>query len=74
MNKIISLKYDLISLSIYIIIVLFGLVNIFSSNYNENLTSFLDLSFPIGKQVVYFSISLVLLFMILFTKSKFFIK
>jgi len=71
MNKIFSLKYDLISLSIYIIIVLFGLVNIFSSNYNENLTSFLDLSFPIGKQVVYFSISLVLLFMILFTRSKF---
>jgi len=71
MNKNISLKYDLISLSIYIIIALFGLVNIFSSNYNENLTSFLDLSYPIGKQVIYFSISIVLLFLILFTKNKF---
>ena len=71
MNNSISLKYDLISISIYFIIVVFGLVNIFSSIYNENLISFLDLSFPIGKQIVFFLISLVLFFIILFTKSKF---
>ena len=71
MNNSISLKYDLISISIYCIIVVFGLVNIFSSIYNENLISFLDLSFPIGKQIVFFLISLVLFFIILFTKSKF---
>jgi len=71
MNKNIPLKYDLISLSIYIILALFGLVNIFSSNYNENLTSFLDLSYPVGKQVIFFAISIVLLFMILFTRNKF---
>ena len=71
MNKNISSKYDLISLSIYIIIALFGIVNIFSSNYNENLTSFLDLSYPVGKQVVFFSVSIVLLFLILFTRNKF---
>ena len=71
MNNIFSIKYDLISLSIYFVIVVFGLVNIFSSNYNENLISFLDLSYPIGKQVVFVSISLVLLFIILFTKGKF---
>ena len=73
MNNIFSIKYDLISLSIYFVIVVFGLVNIFSSNYNENLISFLDLSYPIGKQVVFVSISLVLLFIILFTKGKFLI-
>lgn len=71
MNNSISLKYDLISISIYFIIVVFGLVNIFSSIYNENLISFLDLSFPIGKQIVFFLISLVLFFIILFTRSKF---
>jgi len=71
MNNSISLKYDLISISIYCIIVVFGLVNIFSSIYNENLISFLDLSYPIGKQIVFFLISLVLFFIILFTKSKF---
>ena len=71
MNNSISLKYDLISISIYFIIVVFGLVNIFSSIYDENLISFLDLSFPIGKQIVFFLISLVLLFIILFTRSKF---
>jgi len=71
MNKNISSKYDLISLSIYIIIALFGIVNIFSSNYNENLSSFLDLSYPVGKQVIFFSVSIVLLFLILFTRHKF---
>jgi len=71
MNNSISLKYDLISISIYFIIVVFGLVNIFSSIYNENLISFLDLSFPIGKQIVFFLISLILFFIILFTRSKF---
>ena len=71
MNNSISLKYDLISISIYFIIVVFGLVNIFSSIYNENLISFLDLSFPIGKQIVFFLISLILFFIILFTSSKF---
>ena len=72
MNNIFSLKYDLISLSIYFMIVVFGLINIYSSNYNENLISFLDLSYPIGKQVAFFLISLVLLFVILFTRGKFF--
>ena len=71
MNKIVSLKYDLISLSIYIIISLFGLVNIYSSNYNENLIYFFDISYPIGKQLIYFVISLFLLVIILFTKGKF---
>ena len=71
MNNIFSIKYDLISFSIYLVIVLFGLVNIFSSNYNENLTSFLDLSYPIGKQVLFFFISLGFLLIILFTRNKF---
>ena len=71
MNNIFSIKYDLTSLSIYFAIVAFGLVNIFSSNYNENLISFLDLSLPIGKQIVFVLISIILLFIILFTKSKF---
>ena len=71
MNNIFSLKYDIISLSIYFMIVVFGLINIYSSNYNENLISFLDLSYPIGKQVAFFLISLVLLFVILSTRGKF---
>ncbi len=71
MNKIFSLKYDITSFSIYLIISLFGLVNIFSSNYNENLISFLDLSYPVGKQVIFFLISLGFLFIILFTRIKF---
>ena len=71
MNNIFSIKYDLISLSIYFAIVVFGLVNIFSSNYNESLISFLDLSFPIGKQIVFVLIAIMLLVIILFIKSKF---
>ena len=71
MNKIVSLKYDLISLSIYLIISLFGLVNLYSSNYDENLISLFDISYPIGKQLIYFSISLFLLIIILFIKGKF---
>ena len=71
MNKIFSIKYDLISLSIYFAIVAFGLLNIFSSNYNESLISFLDLSFPIGKQIVFVLIAIMLLVIILFIKSKF---
>ena len=71
MNNFFSIKYDLISILIYFAIVVFGLVNIFSSNYNESLISFLDLSFPIGKQVVFVLISIILLFIIIFKKSKF---
>ena len=71
MNNIFSLKYDLISLSIYFMIVVFGLINIYSSIYNENLISFWDLSYPIGKQVLFFSLCLLLLIIIIFTKSKF---
>ena len=72
MNRLSILKYDLVSISLYIGLVSFGIVNIYSSSFSESSINLLDISSIVGKQVIFFSLSLIALIFILFIKSKFF--
>ena len=70
MNKI--LKYDLISLITYALLVTFGIINVYSSSYTESSTSIFDYTTLVGKQLIFLFVSLIAALIIIFTKSKFF--
>ena len=72
MNRLSILKYDLVSIGLYIGLVSFGIINIYSSSFNGYSTSLLDLSSIVGKQIIFFFLSLVAFIFILFTRNKFF--
>ena len=64
MNKLRILKYDLVSIALYIGLVSFGIINIYSSSFNGTSVSLLDLSSIVGKQVIFFFLSIVVLVII----------
>ena len=70
MNRI--LKYDLISLITYALLVTFGIINVYSSSYTESFTSIFDYTTLVGKQLIFLAVSLITALIIIFTKSKFF--
>ncbi len=70
MNRL--LKYDLISLITYALLVTFGIINVYSSSYTESFTSIFDYSTLVGKQLIFLFVSLIAALIIIFTKSKFF--
>ena len=72
MNRLSILKYDLVSIALYIGLVSFGIINIYSSSFNGSSTSLFDFSSIVGKQVIFFFLSLVVFIFILFTRNKFF--
>jgi len=72
MNRLSFLKYDLVSITLYIGLVSFGIINIYSSSFNGSSISLFDLSSIVGKQVIFFFLSLVVFIFILFTRNKFF--
>ena len=72
MNRLGILKYDLVSIGLYIGLVSFGIINIYSSSFSGSSSNLLDLSSIVGKQVIFFFLSLVAFIFILFTKNKFF--
>ena len=72
MNRLSILKYDLVSIALYIGLVSFGIINIYSSSFNGSSISLLDLSSIVGKQFIFFFLSLVVFIFILFTRNKFF--
>lgn len=72
MNRLSVLKYDIASIALYIGLVSFGIINIYSSSFNGSSTSLFDLSSIVGKQVIFFFLSLVVFIFILFTRNKFF--
>ena len=72
MNRLSILKYDLVSIALYIGLVSFGIINIYSSSFNGSSSSLFDLSSIVGKQVIFFFLSLVVFMFILFTRNKFF--
>ena len=71
MNRLSILKYDTVSIALYIGLVSFGIINIYSSSFNESLTNLFDISSIVGKQVIFFFLSLIAFTFILFIKSKF---
>ena len=70
MNRI--LKYDLISLITYALLITFGIINVYSSSYTESFTSIFDYTTLVGKQLIFMVVSLIAALIIIFTKSKFF--
>ena len=72
MNRLSILKYDLVSIALYIGLVSFGIINIYSSSFNGSSMSLFDLSSIVGKQVIFFFLSLIVFIFILFTRNKFF--
>lgn len=72
MNSLNILKYDLISILSYCLLVTFGIVNIYSSNFNESFTSIFDSSTIVGKQIIFLIASSVTFIIIIFTKTNFF--
>ena len=57
MNRLSVLKYDIVSIALYIGLVSFGIINIYSSSFNESFTNLFDVGSIVGKQVIFFSIS-----------------
>ncbi len=70
MNRI--LKYDLISLVTYTLLIIFGIINIYSSSYSDSFTSIFDYTTLVGKQLIFLVISFITALIIIFTKYKFF--
>ena len=56
-SKNIFANIDSISVFLYIALILFGWVNIYASQYNEDITFTLDLSSRYGKQLLFISIA-----------------
>lgn len=67
-----KLHIDWLTVVLYILIVLFGAVNIYSANSGVNESISLDFSKEYGKQVIWIGISAVIVFLILLTDYKFF--
>ena len=72
MNSLNILKYDLISILSYCLLVTFGIINIYSSNFNESFTSIFDSSTIVGRQIIFLIASSVTFIIIIFTKTNFF--
>jgi len=64
-------RLDWVTICLYLSLVVFGLVNIYSTNFNENSNLF-NFKIPVGKQFLFFILSLVSAFIILLTKAKVF--
>ena len=63
---------DSISIFLYIALISFGWVNIYASQYNEDVNFALDLSSRYGKQLLFIAIALVVAFLILIIDWKFY--
>ena len=72
MNSLNILKYDLISILSYCLLVTFGIINIYSSSFNASFTSIFDNSTIVGKQLIFLIASSVTFIIIIFTKTNFF--
>jgi len=63
---------DSISIFLYFALILFGWVNIYASQYNEDITFALDFSSRYGKQLLFIVIAIVVAFLILIIDWKFY--
>ena len=70
-NNILS-RLDWLSLTIYFLLIIFGITNIYSTTLSEATVSLFELNSPAGKQFWIFIFSLVFLPIILFINSNFF--
>jgi rod shape determining protein RodA len=72
MNKTLVYRIDWIVIFCYLILVVFGLINIYSSTYDNETSSNLNFNSLIGKQIIYFLISICFGIFILGIRTRFF--
>ena len=72
MTNNILFRLDWLSLMIYFLLIVFGIINIYSTTLSEATVSLFDLNSPAGKQLLIFGFSLFFLPLILFINSSFF--
>ncbi len=63
---------DIISVLLYVILMIFGLINIYASQYNEDMTFALDITNKYGKQLIFIILASVIAFLILIIDWKFY--
>ena len=73
MNKIILKKFDFISILIVSVLIIIGLVNIYSSTYFDDM-DFFSLKSSFGKQMLFTVISFVIFFFIIISDDRFFFR
>ncbi|WP_066629745.1 rod shape-determining protein RodA [Labilibacter marinus] len=66
-------KVDWVTIVIYAILVLFGWINIYAANYNPENPVFFDMGMEYAKQLIWISASMVLIWVIFMTDSKFYV-
>ena len=71
-EKNIFANIDLVSILLYLILIVFGWINIYASQYNEDTSLILDLSSRYGKQFLFIIISSLIALVILIIDWKFF--
>lgn len=67
-----GLKFDWISVLLYLFLVSFGYLNILSASGSGEITNYLDLTQPYGKQLIFIGFSLVIIVVIFSLEAKFF--
>ncbi len=67
-----SFKFDWITILIFLALVFFGWLNIFSASSTGEVTSYFDLSQPYGKQLLFIVLTLVLIVVIFSLEAKFY--
>jgi len=70
MNKIIY-RLDWVTILLYVALVIFGISNIYSTNYNEN-SNLINLKIPVGKQIAFTVASFIVAIVMLTIKAKVF--
>lgn len=65
-------KLDWISIILFLLLVGFGWVNIFSASLSGDVTSYFDMSQPYGKQLVFILFTFVLIVLVLSIEAKFY--
>jgi len=63
---------DWVSVSLYLLLLLFGWINIYASQYNDDQTLLFDITQRHGKQLIFIGVSLFVAFIILIIDWKFF--
>ena len=72
MNNNIIYRLDWLLILVYLLLVSFGIINVYSATYSETLDGFFDVSQPVGKQVFFLVFSFFIGIIILSVNSKFF--
>lgn len=67
-----NFKLDWITIILFLLLVGFGWVNIFSASLSGEITSYFDMSQPYGKQLVFIMFTFVLIVLVLSVEAKFY--